>query len=238
MKKIVNWAHRGASGHAPENTRAAFEKGLTMGADGIECDLQESRDGVLVVFHDPTIQRLTGKEGRVEALPLSELSRLDIGSWFSPSFAGEKIVTADALVSMIPPPFLLNLEIKRAAPRRIIDLIEKRGISDRTIVSSFNHPLLKEIRHLHSTLSLGYLVDREPWEEVFREAAALRAVSLHLSARRVTTKVIERAHQEGFDLYVYTVNEPARMRSLIERGVDGLFTNYPDRLVEVISQKS
>lgn len=228
-KKVIIWAHRGASGHAPENTLIAFEKAMAMGADGIECDLRESRDGELVIFHDPTVQRLAGQSGRVVDLTLSELKRLDIGSWFAPSFAGERVVTAEELIGKVPPPFLLNLEIKAASPRKVVDLIQKRGIDDRVVVSSFDHILLKKVRSLHPTVPIGYLVNREPLKKILQEARRLEAVSIHLASKQVTPDLLEKAHKEGFKVYVYTINEPSQMALFIDRGVDGLFTNYPDR---------
>lgn len=236
-KKIIIWAHRGASGHAPENTLVAFQKAMEMGADGIECDLRESREGDLVVFHDPTIKRLTGQSGRVVDLTLSELKRLDIGSWFAPSFAQQTVLTAAELIDKIPPPFLLNLEIKAASPQKVVDLIQKKGIAERVIVSSFDHILLKKVRSLHPTLPIGYLVNRESWKKMLQEVRRLEAVSIHLASRKVTPALIESAHKEKLKVYVYTVNDPAQMAALIEMGADGLFTNYPDRLAEVLSKK-
>lgn len=233
-KKIIVWAHRGASGHAPENTLVAFEKAMAMGADGIECDLRESREGELVIFHDPTVQRLTGQSGRVVDLTLAELKRLDIGSWFAPAFAGQMVLTAAELIDKIPPPFLLNLEIKAASPRKVVDLIQKKEIANRVIVSSFDPILLKKVRSLHPSLPLGYLVDREPLKKILQEARRLEAVSIHLASRRVTPDLIEKAHREGFKVYVYTINEPSQMNLFIGMGVDGLFTNYPDRLAALL----
>ncbi|MBI3805264.1 MAG: glycerophosphodiester phosphodiesterase [Nitrospirae bacterium] len=235
-KKILIWAHRGASGHAPENTLASFEKAMAMGADGIECDLRESREGELVVFHDPTIKRLTRQAGRVVDLSLSELKQLDIGTWFAPDFAGQTVVTAKELIAKIPPPFLLNLEIKAAAPQKIVDLVRGTGMADRVVVSSFDHTLLKKLRTLHPTLPIGYLIDREPLKKILQEARRLEAVSLHLPSKRMSPELIEQAHQAGFKVYVYTVNDPDQMRYFIEIGIDGLFTNYPDRLAGLLSK--
>jgi glycerophosphoryl diester phosphodiesterase len=235
-KKFVIWAHRGASGHAPENTLVAFEKAMAMGADGIECDLRESRDGEVVIFHDPTVKRLTGQNGRVVDLTLSELKRLDIGSWFAPSFAGQKIVTAEEFIGKVPPPFLMNLEIKAASPQKVVDLIQKKGIADRIVVSSFDHILLKKVRSLHPTLPIGYLVNREPLKKILQEARRLEAVSINIASKQVTADRIENAHREKLKVYVYTVNDPAQMASFIEMGVDGLFTNYPDRLAELLNK--
>lgn len=230
MTKIINWGHRGASGHAPENTRAAFRKALEMGADGIECDLRESRDGELMVFHDPTLKRLTGKPGRLNEFSGAELKRLDVGSWFAPAFAGETVMTAKEAVAAAPPPLLLNLEIKAASPQKVVDFIHRAGIAGRVIVSSFDPTLLGKIQQLDAALPIGVLIDREPWKKAFQLAARLKAVSLNIPSKRATAEFIGQAHQKNLKVYLYTVNEPEEMARLIKIGADGLFTNYPDRL--------
>ncbi len=230
MRKIVNWAHRGASGHAPENTLPAFRKAVAMGADGIECDIRETADGEMVVFHDATMKRLTGNRERISHLTCSEIKKRDAGRWFSNAFSGEMVPTLSEAIEIIPPPILLNLEIKTASYKKIFELIQKRGLLARTVLSSFDHSVLFKLREISPTLKIGYLVDREPWEKVFREAMALGALSLNIPANRVTPEAVQKAHKEGIKVHVYTVNEPVRMLFFIEVGIDGLFTNYPDRL--------
>lgn len=230
MTKIINWGHRGASGHAPENTRIAFRKAIEMGADGIECDIRESRDGELVVFHDPTIKRLTGKPGRLNELFGAELKRLDVGSWFSPDFSGEAVMTLKEAVEAAPPPLLLNLEIKAASPEKIVDFIARSGIAGRVIVSSFDSSLLGKIRQLDPLLPIGVLIDREPWKKAFQLAAKVKAISLNVPSKRATAEFIGQAHQKNLKVYLYTVNDPDEMDRFIKMEADGLFTNYPDRL--------
>ena len=230
MTKIINWGHRGASGHAPENTRIAFQKALEMGADGIECDIRESRDGELMVFHDPTIKRLTGKPGRLNEFFGAELKRLDVGSWFSPDFAGETVMTLKEAVASAPAPLLLNLEIKAASPEKVVDFICRAGIAGRVIVSSFDSSLLGKIRQLDPLLSIGVLIDREPWKKAFQQAAKVKAISLNVPSKRATAEFIGQAHQKNLKVYLYTVNDQDEMDRFIKMGADGLFTNYPDRL--------
>lgn len=226
----MNWAHRGASGHAPENTLPAFKKAIDMGADGIECDIRETADGGLVVFHDATTKRLTGKGERISNLTCSEIKKRDVGGWFSNTFSGETIPTLSEVLEIIPSPVLLNLEIKEASHKKIFELIQKHDLLDRTVLSSFDHPVLFKLREISPTLKIGYLVDREPWKKVFREAMALGAFSLNIPTNRVTPEVVYKAHTEGINVFAYTVNESAQMLFFIEMGIDGIFTNYPDRL--------
>lgn len=237
MRKIINWAHRGASGHAPENTLAAFRAAIEMGADGIECDVRESRDGELVIFHDPTIRRLTGKEGRLNEFSLPELKRLDVGSWFSPAFAGETLLTLAEAIKELPPPLLLNLEIKAASPAKAVDFVRRSGVSERTVVSSFDHALLGKIREIDPMLPIGVLIDREPWKKALQLAGRLKGVSLNIPSKRAAREVIDEAHRRELKVFVYTVNDASEMARFIEMGADGLFTNYPDRLTGLRSDR-
>jgi glycerophosphoryl diester phosphodiesterase len=158
---------------------------------------------------------------------------LDVGGWFSPSFGGETILTLAEAVQILPPPCLLNLEIKAASPEKVVDFIHRSGISDRVIVSSFDHTLLGKMRQLDSGLPIGLLIDREPWKKAFQQAARLGAVSLNAPSKRATEDLMAQAHQKGLKVYLYTVNDPVEMIRLVGMGVDGLFTNYPDRLSEL-----
>jgi glycerophosphoryl diester phosphodiesterase len=176
------------------------------------------------------VKRLTGKAGRLNTFFISELKRFDIGSWFSPSFAGETILTLAEAMKDLAPPLRLNLEIKAASPEKVVEFIHRCGILDRVIVSSFDHTLLGKVRQLDFTLPIGLLVDREPWKKAFQQAARLRAVSLNIPSKRATQEITAQAHQEGLEVHLYTVNEASEMARLVEMGVDGLFTNYPDRL--------
>ncbi len=226
--RVVNWAHRGASAHAPENTLAALDAALALGADGIECDIRESRDGALVLFHDATLKRIAGRHDRVERLSLAQLRQVDVGAAFSAPFS--VIPTPAEVIARLPPPFRINLEIKAPVAAKVVRLIRETRILDRVLVSSFHHPWLEQIRDLHATLPIGVLVNRESRRRAMEIAAGLNAVSLHVPQRRVTPGWVAAAHAAGYQVHVYTVDEPDRMEAIIGMGVDGIFTNYPDRL--------
>ncbi len=230
LRRIVNWAHRGASGHAPENTLAAFETALALGADGIECDIRESRDGALVVFHDATLKRVTGEPTRVDRLSLAQLQQVDLGSTSSRRFSGATIPTPSEVIAHLPPPFRINLEIKTPSAGSVVRLIQETAILDRVLVSSFNHLLLERIRCMHATLPIGVLVRRESWGVIMKVAARLKAVSIHLPLKRVAPRWVAAIHGAGYQVHVYTVDAEGEMIRLMRMGVDGIFTNYPDRL--------
>jgi len=225
--KFINWGHRGGSGHAPENTLLSFRTAIAMGADGIECDIRESRDGKIVIFHDATLRRIAGISSPINQLSLAQIQKIDAGD-------GEQI---PELKELLQKKFLLNLEIKEVRPEKLLDTIYRHNAQSRVLISSFHSEILLKIRSLDSKISLGYLVDRKEEVSVFRKAHKMKARSLHFSRRLITENKILRVHQEGFLVYAYTVDAPNQMSRFIKMGIDGLFTNYPDRLSRVQSKK-
>ncbi len=234
MQPLINWAHRGASGHAPENTLSAFRLAIEMGADGIECDLRESQDGEVIVFHDPTLKRIAGRSEFIHQLPILELKKINIGIGFSAADRKERIPTLSELITEIKPPFLLNLEMKRATPQRVLDTVYRHNAKDRVLISSFDLDTLTQLRSLDSDIAIGYLVDRNVTPTHLKEAEKIKAKSLHLSVRGATTDMIQRVHHNGFLVYPYTVDKTNQMVRFVKMGADGLFTNYPDRLSQLI----
>jgi len=233
-KKIFNWAHRGASGVAIENTLTAFTEAVRLGADGIECDIRESLDGELIIFHDPTLQRLANVSTALAALTCADLKKIPIGEGlFDPPRSGT-IPTLSEAVSSVPPSVRWNLEVKTVSAGKIVHFIEQHFIqkhqSHRVILSSFDHSALAEIRVLHPSVEIALCVEREPWGELFRKAHLLNAVSLTVPARRVDQRRVDEIHREGLRIDIYTVNKTEQMAAFIAMGADGLFTNFPDQL--------
>lgn len=195
-----------------------------MGADGIECDIRESRDGKLVVFHDATLRRIAGISLPIHQLSLAKIQKIDAGN-------GERIPELKALLQKTD--FFLNLEIKEARPEKLLNAIYLYNAQHRVLISSFKAEILMKIRSLDSAIPLGYLVDRKGDADIFKKGHAMKARSLHFSGRLMTEDKVVRVHQEGFLVYAYTVDAPNQMSHFMRIGMDGLFTNYPDRLSRV-----
>jgi len=157
-------AHRGASGHAPENTMAAFLRALAMGAPAIELDVHQTLDHELVVAHDDDLKRCGRDRRRIKNLHWDDLSRLDVGAWFDKGFTGERLPRLEDVYDILPPSVELHVEIKRGSslyPRieeRVVDMIHKRCAAARTVVSSFDHAALYSVRSLDQKIRLGYLL--------------------------------------------------------------------------------
>ncbi|MCX5788536.1 MAG: glycerophosphodiester phosphodiesterase family protein [Elusimicrobia bacterium] len=213
-------AHRGASGYAPENTMAAFELALEMGAGSAEFDVQQTKDGRLVVIHDTDLKRVAGVRRGVGAMTWPELSRLDIGAWFSARFAGERVPLLEEVLDLFRGKAELQLELKqpvrpyRGMVRRVAELLASR-------------PLF-EFRSLAPAARLGYLVGLTRRSVALAEARELRCESVNLSARQADETWARALHSAGLKMLVYTVNEPKEYERLGELGVDAVFTNFPE----------
>lgn len=240
----LNMGHRGARALAPENTLAGMRAAMAAGADGVEFDVQRTKDGHLVVFHDDNLKRICGIQGRVVTSALAQLRELDAGRHFGPKFAGELIPTLDEVLETLPASAFVNIEAKRFRFRSdgleagIVDAFRRHGLAGRCIVSSFNPVLLWRLGRMDRSIPLGllYAPDEPPglnrgWPRRF-----LRLAALHPYHGQVTPELLQKTHAGGQQVNTWTVNEPDDMRRLLDLGVDSIITDRPDLLNEVLSQ--
>ena len=232
---MLNIAHRGASGTFAENTVRAFGAAIDAGADMCELDVQLSRDGAVVVIHDDTVERTTDGKGEVAELTLDELKRLDAGATFKGGpFKGARIPTLDEVFAVTSGKCGLNIELKAGGlEHQVAQIMQARNALGDSIVSSFNWEYLKKIQQLHFNIRVGLLAEEKP-VDLMMNAVAMRAYSINPRWDMVTSDLCKAAHQRGLKLYTWTVDADSRMRALIESGVDGIMTNYPERLRTVV----
>ena len=250
-------AHRGASGNAPESTLPALELAHLSGADYLELDIQLSADGHLVAFHDRELQRTSNGEGQVNDYDLEALQQLDTGSWFNAAypdkadegFVGLTMLTLEEVFERFGHDARYYLETK--APDQnpgleaaLVDMLERfEMIADgRVIVQSFSRESLLALSDLHADLPLVQLLwlpaddtplDLEALGDITDYALGV-GVNFRADDQTVLTKdFIESAQTQGLKVHVYTVNEQEDMQTLIDWGADGLFTDYPERLLEL-----
>ncbi|MNB69482.1 Glycerophosphoryl diester phosphodiesterase [compost metagenome] len=241
MNSIINFAHRGASAVCPENTIAAFRKGLELGATGIETDVQLSLDGGLVIIHDEGLKRTTGADGYVKDKTLSQLLELDAGSWFGPEFAGERLPVLEELLDLLKDrDTVLNIELKNGIfmypgmEEKVIAAVRDYGMSERVVLSSFNHYSLAHCKTLAPDIRTGILYSEglfRPWNY----AATLNADALHAYHFAVLPEFVAEAAELGKAYHPWTVNDPQRMNDLIDAGVAGIITDYPDVLAGLLA---
>lgn len=227
---LLNVAHRGASGYAPENTRAAFALAIEMGAEMIESDVQLTRDGEMVLFHDATVERTSNGSGPVADYTLAELKALDLGSWFEPRYASERVVTLTESIAEFVPHIPAVLEIKDArASVPLIEAIQRAGIGDRVHVTSFLWPALLDAQAKDGTLIYGFLsriFDRDIIERCV--ARGFAQICPHVDS--LTPELVMRAHAMDLTVRAYGISRREQLDLLHASGVDGATVNWPDWL--------
>jgi glycerophosphoryl diester phosphodiesterase len=237
--RLLRIAHRGASGHCPENTRAAFLRAIQLGADMIELDCQTTRDGAVVVIHDETLDRTTTGHGRVQGHTLRELKALDAGRWFAHEFVGEEILTLEEAIEILRGRAALNLEIKgQDSPGRLeiqcVGIVRSLHFLEQTVFSSFFPARMRLVRDLAEDARVGVLLDSgASWDEGLALAAELGAEALHPERSLVDHRGVAEAHRRGLEVRVWSVNRPSEIEALAALGVDGIFTDFPERLLRV-----
>lgn len=250
-QRIELIAHRGLSGLAPENTLAALEGAIQCGAHRVEFDVQLTRDGVAVVFHDDTLERTTSGKGRVGDTSYEEIRKLDAGSWLHPRFKKERVPTLDMVLDLCRGKIPVNVEIKAENPpssrggiekgieKNVVDALHRHHSVDSATVSSFEAPALERVRLLDPQIRRETLYNnprRPPLPEdlrLSRESGA-RAFNVSVEELMAREELVEEAHSLGLGLKVYTVDDPRRFLKLLGLRVDGVFTNRPDCLLPLL----
>ncbi len=235
MKRPLVLAHRGYSGRYPENTMLAFRKAVELGCDGIETDVQLTKDGVPVLLHDETLDRTTTGSGYVKDLLLGELQDLDAGSWLGAEFAGQRVPTLEELLAFASEAgIMVNLELKNSIihyerlEELTYSLIARYGLGDKAIVSSFDHYSLRACKALDPVIKTGALY----WDCLYEPYAYVRSLgadALHPEYHSLTAEIVERSHALGLAVNAYTVDDPADIATVKALGVDGIITDYPER---------
>lgn len=226
-KRLLCIGHRGAMGHAPENTLASFRKALELGAPCVEVDVFHV-DNNLLVFHDLRLERTTNGSGHLLERDFHYLRSLNAGG-------GERIPTLREVFETVDMRAGVNIELKGPdTARPVVDFIStvrEQGWTDNMIlVSSFNHRELAEVSLLDSRIRLGALIVGLPVDDA-AFAADLGAYSVHPSLEFVDRRFVDDAHARGMRVFVFTVDHPDDMRRMEALGVDGVFTGYPERLL-------
>ena len=222
-------AHRGASGYRPENTLPAYALAVEQQADMIEIDLHRTRDGEIVITHDEDLSGLGGR-GEIAEASLAQVRALDAG-------AGVRVPTLDEVLDGFGPRIPFNLELKQARggpypglEARALAAVAARGLLERSLFSSFGDAVLAELRRLEPRARIAFLVSPRDAARPFERAHAVGAEALNPWLGLVDAALVRTAHAEGLAVYAYTVDRSEDMRRLLDLGVDGLFTNHPDRM--------
>lgn len=226
--KILNIGHRGAKGHLPENTLASFQKAIDLGVDGIELDVHLSSDGHIIVIHDETIDRTTNGKGGVKEHSLAVLKMQAIDHQFT-------VPTLDEVFDLVDRKCLINIELKtRETAKPVVDLIEQYVLEKGWqytdfLISSFDWVALEKVRQWHDEIPLGVLTSTD-LDLAIAFAKVVKAETIHPYFHLLTADNVQKMQAENLKVFSWTINEFEDLQKIKSFGVDGIITDFPDRL--------
>ena len=240
--------HRGASGYAPEHTFPSYDLAKGFGVDYLEQDLQMTSDGVLVVMHDPRLDRTTSGTGDVIAHTLEQIKELDAGAWFNAKFAGTQVPTLREVFERYGKDANYYIETKNPeeAPgmeEKLLELIREFELRDgaverwQVLIQSFSRDSLLKIKQMDPQLPLIQLIEKEfSSAQIQQRLHDIRNYAVGIGPSRISVDraLVDAVHETGLHIHPYTVNDEAEMRRLFDLGVDGMFSDFPDRLKAVL----
>lgn len=246
LTKPVIFAHRGASKYAPENTMAAFDLAISMGAPAIELDTMLTRDGVPVVIHDSSVDRTTNGSGNVDGLTLKEISRLDAGSWFSEKFKGETVPHLRDVFNRYKGKLLINVELKNYHSPfdnlvvQVAALVQELGNLDSLIFSSFMPHNLLRLKRLLPEAKAALLVEDGFAGRILssRLFSSISPELIHPFKSYINQGYLDKEHSRNRRVNAWTVNDHRQAKQFMEWGIDGLITDDPEGLIGLISPNS
>ena len=235
LKEIQITAHRGSSKSAPENTLAAMAKAVEELADFVEIDVQETKDGVVVLGHDTTLKRVSGVNRPISSYTFEELKELEAGSWFSGEFKGEPIPSLEQVMEYCKGRININIELKNLGsesllPDKVVELIGKYQMKEQCVVTSSRFSYLVRIRELAPDIRTGYIVSAAYGN--YYSSDTIDLISLRSSF--VTERLVEAAHEKGKAVHAWTVNSKSELERMKMLGVDNIITDYPVLAREIV----
>ncbi|GGF08684.1 glycerophosphoryl diester phosphodiesterase [Halobacillus andaensis] len=238
MKKTLIYAHRGASKLAPENTMPAYQLASESGADGIEIDVQLTKDRIPVLIHDENVRRTTNGTGFVQEYTLDYIKKLDAGSWFSTKFSDCSIVTLEEFLCWFKfKPMVLNVELKtnvieyKEIENIVYEALAKHRMLNRTVISSFNLNSITRMHEINPNVQTAFLTSTKR-QNLAKFAKENGSTSLHVKYRLLDKKLLKNCRRNDMSLRVYTINRPSYMEKCFNLGCDGIFTDVPHEAVE------
>lgn len=226
-------AHRGHARAAPENTLSAIRKAIDSGADYAEIDVQQTADGVIVLLHDRDLKRVAGDSRRLADLTYDEVRKLDVGSWFSPAFADERVPTLAEVIDLSRGRIKLHIELKFFGPDQqlapaVARLVHEHQFESKSLIASMHYNALLEARRQNPGLRTALTV-----AHALGDINQFEVDALSVRADFLSEDVLRAAQRRGREVHVWTVNDPRQMIRQIKRGVDNILTSDPDLLVRV-----
>jgi len=243
IPKVIG--HRGAKAYAPENTLASIHAAADLGVEWVEVDVKLTKDDVAIIFHDEELERCTGVKGLVKDYTWEDISEMDAGSWFGESFIGERIPTLEELLNTVLERGLnVNLEIKPCPGREketaevALDVATRIWPDDQPppLISSFSHVSLESAMDMIDEWPRGFLMDEHlgNWKEL---AEYVKASTLNINGNTVKREEVDDYLEWNKPLLAYTINQPDKARELMRWGIDAVFSDNPDVILEAVEPR-
>ena len=235
---VVVIAHRGAAAVAPENTLASVAMALEQGADIVEIDVQETADGEVVVIHDADLMRVGGDPMRVWEATIDEIRAVDVGSWFGPAFAGQRVATLEEVLLACRGRAMVDIELKfyghdELLAHRVANIVDSTDMRDQVMAMSLNSEQAKRMKSLRPEWDVGLLTAKAMGDLTTTDFDFL---AVHVGIAKPA--FIRRAHNAGKEVFVWTVNDRLNMSRMMSRGVDGVITDHPGLAKEVLAERA
>ena len=220
---MLRIGHRGARAYAPENTLTSFKKAIEIGVDAVELDVRKTKDNQLVVIHDADVKRTTNGEGLVGELTLKEIKDFDAGD-------GEKIPTLEETLDFLDKKVKVFVELKEAGIEdQVLSIVHGKGLEKNVVIVSFLEDALKKVRELNKDIETGLIYAKH--KNPLKTALELKANYLLALYRFTHTANVEKAHECGLKVVVWTINNPEEAEEYAKKGVDGIASDKPDILM-------
>ncbi|MFX1518871.1 MAG: glycerophosphodiester phosphodiesterase [Promethearchaeota archaeon] len=236
-------AHRGASGHYPENTLHAFLGAVELGATCVEMDIQPTSDKKLVLFHDQTMERIAGIPKKITDLSWQEIIQYDVGRWKAPTWEGTKIPLLRSILEKLPRSMKLNLELKYYSPkddwfeRSVLEVALEYDLPSRGYLAIKHVETIPLFKKLASECPLGLLQKKRTPQETFEICCKWDLPFVQIRKSALTSEWIDRFHEQGIRVNFFFTDDPKEMTYLLkDLKIDGILTNYPDRAVQVFQE--
>ncbi len=237
---FVNYAHRGASSYAPENTMSSFKKAFQLGSNGIELDLQKTKDGKLVIFHDKEIDKKSNGTGKISDYTYNELLELDFGSWFGKEFKNEKIVLfEDFMKSVSDKNLILAIELKEEGIEKdTLEIIDKYYNKANIFITSFLYNALSNVRKFDNNIKIGWLIEDDINKRNVSELVKISGNQICPPANLVSKEGIKLARENGLSVRLWGVSNEEIMERVYKFDIDGMTVNFPDKLKRLMESNN
>ena len=237
---FVNYAHRGASSYAPENTMSSFKKAFQLGSNGIELDLQKTKDGKLVIFQDKEIDKKSNGTGKISDYTYNELLELDFGSWFGKEFKNEKIVLfEDFMKSVSDKNLILAIELKEEGIEKdTLEIIDKYYNKANIFITSFLYNALSNVRKFDNNIKIGWLIEDDINKRNVSELVKISGNQICPPANLVSKEGIKLARENGLSVRLWGVSNEEIMERVYKFDIDGMTVNFPDKLKRLMESNN